>query len=67
LPQGTLFIDVAMAQNVSAEDHSKDAVGKGKSIDRSGTNRTGALGCCSLASSLVNVEPEQRVIGVPAR
>jgi hypothetical protein len=65
LPQGALFIDVAMAQNVGAVDQSKDAVGKGKGINRSSTDGTGALGCCPSAGFLVSVKPEQRAIGVP--
>ena len=59
------FFQNAMAQNVSAEDYSKDAVGKGQGIDRSGTDWAGALGCCSSTSLLVRVETQQSAIGVP--
>src|SRR6266852_9651098 len=65
LPQGAVLIDVAMAQNVGAEDHGKGAVGEGKGIDRSGTDWPCALGRCPSAGLLVSVKPEQRAIGVP--
>ena len=67
LQQGAALINIAMAQDVGAKDHSKGVVGERKRVDRSGADRLAALGGCSSAGHQVDVEPEQCVIGVTRR